>query len=179
MDSGGVLVVGFIANPDAARRSLGKRLQVPHSINLDPHVTRLLLCGTAASPAVFALHVVACGYVRQKAAEAKQSAAQAKNPFLRRAYGSRIRAAFSRTNGYSRESGRFPGPLFLLSLGLLGARRLGNYSEGHHATCNMKAPWMDYGVVELAALAALSALGCAFAAGRAELLFVALFGRPV
>jgi len=29
-------------------------------------------------------------------------------------------------------------------------------------------------VVELAALAALSALGCAFAAGRAELLFVAL-----
>ena len=31
----------------------------------------------------------------------------------------------------------------------------------------------------LLALAALSALGCAFAAGRAELLFVALFGRPV
>jgi hypothetical protein len=40
----------------------------------------------------------------------------------------------------------------------------------------MKAPWMDHGVVELAALAALSALGCAFAAGRADLLFVALFG---
>jgi hypothetical protein len=40
----------------------------------------------------------------------------------------------------------------------------------------MKTPQMSYGVVELAALAALSALGCAFAAGRAELLFVALFG---
>ena len=78
--------------------------------------------------------------------------------------------------GYSRESGRFPNPLFLLSLGLLGARGLGNYSEGRHATCNMKAPWMDHRVVELAALAAL---GCAFAAGRADLLFVAPLGRPV
>ena len=35
---------------------------------------------------------------------------------------------------------------------------------------------MDHGLVELAALSALSALGCAFAAGRADLLFVALFG---
>jgi len=35
---------------------------------------------------------------------------------------------------------------------------------------------MDYGVVELVAISALSALGCAFAAGRAELLFVAFFG---
>jgi hypothetical protein len=40
----------------------------------------------------------------------------------------------------------------------------------------MKAPQTDYGVVELAALSALSALGCAFAAGQADLPFVALFG---
>jgi hypothetical protein len=32
------------------------------------------------------------------------------------------------------------------------------------------------GVVELAALSALSALGCVVAAGQADLLFVALFG---
>jgi hypothetical protein len=40
----------------------------------------------------------------------------------------------------------------------------------------MKAPWAGHGVVELAALSALSALGCVVAAGRADLMFVALFG---
>jgi hypothetical protein len=40
----------------------------------------------------------------------------------------------------------------------------------------MKAPRMNYGVVELAALSALSALCCVVAAGRADLVFVALFG---
>jgi hypothetical protein len=39
---------------------------------------------------------------------------------------------------------------------------------------DMKAPRKS--VVELAALSAVSALGCVVAAGRAELLFVALFG---
>ena len=40
----------------------------------------------------------------------------------------------------------------------------------------MKAPWAGHGVAELAALSALSALGCIVAAGRADLMFVALFG---
>jgi hypothetical protein len=40
----------------------------------------------------------------------------------------------------------------------------------------MKAPGTGHGVVELAALSALSALGCVVAAGRADLMFVALFG---
>ena len=32
-----------------------------------------------------------------------------------------------------------------LCLALLGARALGNFSEGRHATCEIKAPWMVYG----------------------------------
>ena len=43
------------------------------------------------------------------------------------------------------------------------------------AARDMKAPQRK-SVVELAALSAVSALGCVVAAGRAELLFVALFG---
>jgi hypothetical protein len=42
-------------------------------------------------------------------------------------------------------------------------------------TCEMKAP-RGTGVVELAALSALSALACIVAAACADLLFVALFG---
>jgi len=41
---------------------------------------------------------------------------------------------------------------------------------------SMKAPWTGHGVVELAALSALSALACIVAAACADLLFVALFG---
>jgi hypothetical protein len=55
-----------------------------------------------------------------------------------------------------------------LARGLYGSRQ----SPARYATCEMKA--LDYGVVELAALSALSALGCVIAAGH--LLFVALFG---
>src|SRR5215467_3508276 len=74
------------------------------------------------------------------------------------------------------EPARFPGPLFLISLGLVGARSLGDYTESRHIKCEMKAPWMNPGVRELAALSALAALGCGLAAGQGDLLFVALFG---
>jgi hypothetical protein len=40
----------------------------------------------------------------------------------------------------------------------------------------MKAPGTGRGVVELATLSVLSALGCIVAAGRADAMFVALFG---
>ena len=40
----------------------------------------------------------------------------------------------------------------------------------------MKAPWRDHGVVELAALSALSALGISVAAAQGDFVFVALFG---
>ena len=43
----------------------------------------------------------------------------------------------------------------------------------------MKAPWMDPGLRELAALSALAALGCGLAAGQGDLLFVALFGAAI
>ena len=65
---------------------------------------------------------------------------------------------------------------FLFLLGLVGARSLGNYTESRHIKCEMKAPWMNPGVRELAALSALAALGCGLAAGQGDLLFVALFG---
>ena len=42
--------------------------------------------------------------------------------------------------------------------------------------CGMKGPWMDSGVGEVAALSALSALGCGLAVARGDLLFVAIFG---
>src|SRR5262249_52211539 len=78
--------------------------------------------------------------------------------------------------GQAREPARFPSPLFLVSLGLVGARSLGNYTERRHIKCGMKAPWMDPRVRELAALSALAALGCGLAAGQGDFLFVALFG---
>jgi len=78
--------------------------------------------------------------------------------------------------GYTREPDRFPSPLFLFSLGRLGACSLGHYTETRHIKCGMKAPWMDPGLLELAALSALAALGCGLAAGHGDLLFVALFG---
>src|SRR5215831_9910512 len=71
---------------------------------------------------------------------------------------------------------RFPGPLFLFSLGRLDARSLGNYAERCHIKREMKALWMDPRVRELAALSALAALGCGLAAGQGDLLFVAIFG---
>jgi hypothetical protein len=40
----------------------------------------------------------------------------------------------------------------------------------------MKAPWMDPGLRELAALSALAAFGCGLAAGQGDFLFVAIFG---
>src|SRR5262249_5718710 len=60
------------------------------------------------------------------------------------------------------------------SLGLVGARSLDNYTERRHIKCEMKAPWMNPGVRELAALSALAALGCGLAAAQGDLLFVAL-----
>src|SRR5215831_5296405 len=59
---------------------------------------------------------------------------------------------------------RFPGPLFLFSLGRLDARSLGNYAERCHIKRELKALWMDLRVRELAALSALAALGCGLAA---------------
>jgi len=78
--------------------------------------------------------------------------------------------------GQASEPARFPGPLFLVSLDLVGARSLGNYTESRHIKCEMKAPWMNPRARELAALSALAALGCGLAAGQGDLLFVALFG---
>ena len=60
--------------------------------------------------------------------------------------------------------------VILRSGGLLG------WSRPMAATYEMKAPSMGHGVLELAALSALSALGCIVAAGRTDLMFVALFG---
>jgi hypothetical protein len=62
--------------------------------------------------------------------------------------------------GYARKPDRFPSPLFLFSLGRLGARSLDNYTERCHIKCVMKAPRIDPAVLELAALSALAALGC-------------------
>jgi hypothetical protein len=78
--------------------------------------------------------------------------------------------------GQASEPARFPGPLFLVSLGLVAARSLGNYTESRHIKREMKAPWMNPGVWELAALSALAALGCGLAAAQGDLLFVAIFG---
>ena len=78
--------------------------------------------------------------------------------------------------GQAREPARFPGPLFLVSLGLVAARSLGNYTESRHIKREMKAPWMNPGVRELAALSALAALGFGLAAAQGDLLFVAIFG---
>ena len=72
--------------------------------------------------------------------------------------------------GQASEPARFPGPLFLVSLGLVGARNLGNYSESRHTKCEMKALSMDPGLRELAALSALAALGCGLAAGQGVML---------
>jgi hypothetical protein len=57
----------------------------------------------------------------------------------------------------------------------MGARKENFRDDTAVARRDESAAW-DYGVVELAALSALSALGCAFATGRADLLFVAVFG---
>src|SRR5262249_34677874 len=78
--------------------------------------------------------------------------------------------------GQASEPARFPGPLFLVSLGLVAARSLGNYTESRHIKCEMKALWMNPGVRELAALSALAALACGLAAGQGDLRFCALFG---
>jgi len=53
---------------------------------------------------------------------------------------------------------------------------LGHYTGTCHIKCRMKAPWMDPGMRELAALSALAAFGCGLAAAQGELLFVAIFG---
>src|SRR5262245_2718147 len=45
--------------------------------------------------------------------------------------------------GQASEPARFPGPLFLVSLGLVAARSLGNYTESRHIKREMKAPWMN------------------------------------
>src|SRR5262245_27550901 len=42
--------------------------------------------------------------------------------------------------GQASEPARFPGPLFLVSLGLVAARSLGNYTESRHIKREMKAP---------------------------------------
>src|SRR5262249_20598972 len=42
--------------------------------------------------------------------------------------------------GQASEPARFPGPLFLVSLGLVAARSLGNYTESRHIQREMKAP---------------------------------------
>ena len=78
--------------------------------------------------------------------------------------------------GPARQPDRFPGPLFLFSLGRLDARSLGNYAERCHIKRELKALWMDPRVRELAALSALAALGCGLAAGQGDFLFVVLFG---
>jgi hypothetical protein len=49
---------------------------------------------------------------------------------------------------------------------------LDNYAERCHIKCEMKGL---SGVGEVAALSALSALGCGLAAARGDLLFVAVF----
>ena len=76
------------------------------------------------------------------------------------------------------EWGKQASLLVFLALGLVGARSLGNYTESRHIKCEMKAPWMNPGVRELAALSALAALGCGLAAGQGDLLFVALLAPP-
>ena len=78
--------------------------------------------------------------------------------------------------GYTRKPDRFPGPLFLFSLGRLGACSLDNYTERCHIKCQMKALWMDPRLRELAALSALAALGCGLAAAHGDFVFAAIFG---
>src|SRR5262245_36878257 len=78
--------------------------------------------------------------------------------------------------GQASEPARFPGPLFLVSLGLVAARSLGNYTESRHIKREMKAPWTNPGVRELAALSGRASLGCGLAAAQGDLLFVAIFG---
>jgi hypothetical protein len=75
--------------------------------------------------------------------------------------------------GYARKPDRFPSPLFLFSLGGLGARSLDNYTQRCHIKCELKALWMDPGVRELAALSALAALGCGLAVAQGDFVFVA------
>jgi hypothetical protein len=74
------------------------------------------------------------------------------------------------------DKGVAPGPLFLFSLGLVGARSSGNYTERCHIKCEMKAPRIDPAVPELAALSALAAVGCGLAAAQGDLWFVTVFG---
>jgi hypothetical protein len=78
--------------------------------------------------------------------------------------------------GQASEPARFPGPLFLISLGRLGACSVGNYTERRHIKCELKAQWMEARVRELIMLSALAALGCGLAAAQGDLLFVAIFG---
>ena len=78
--------------------------------------------------------------------------------------------------GPARQPDRLPGSVFPFSLGFLDARSLAHYTETRHIKCQMKAPWMDPGLRELAALPALAALGCGLAAGQGDFLFVVLFG---
>jgi len=77
--------------------------------------------------------------------------------------------------GPARQPDRLPGSIFPFSLGFLGALSLGHYTGTCHIKCEMKAPWMDPGLRELAALSALAALGCGLAAGQGDFLFVVLF----
>jgi hypothetical protein len=74
------------------------------------------------------------------------------------------------------DKGVAPGPLFLFSLGLVGARSSGSYTERCHIKCAMKAPRIDPAVPELAALSALAAVGCGLAAAQGDLWFVTVFG---
>ena len=78
--------------------------------------------------------------------------------------------------GPARQPDRLPGSVFSFSLDFLGARSLGHYTGTCHIKCEMKAPWMDPGLRELAALSALATLGCGLAAGQGDLLFVVIFG---
>ena len=52
---------------------------------------------------------------------------------------------------------------------------MGHYTETRHIKCGMKAPWMDPGLLELAALSALAALGCGLAVAQGDFWFAAVF----
>ena len=79
--------------------------------------------------------------------------------------------------GATCEPDRFPGPLFFLSLALLGASGSGNRIETSRPNREMKnALQMNARVRELVALSSFAALGCGLAAVHSNLLFVALFG---
>jgi len=56
------------------------------------------------------------------------------------------------------------------------AERAGHCIGTPHIKCEMKGPWTDPGLRELAALSALAALGCGLAAAQGDLLFAAIFG---